>query len=258
MAEEVENKTLSFNGKLKLVEENGEWYIRNRNSDTLSGPINVAELKFSDGASLQDVQGENLSVDENGVLNASNTSNDPGHYNPTYDSDENGVIDADVNNPSTSSDEIVVGDESAISGYGSNISVDSNGDLTFTDTDTHTDVSDDGSLILEDVDNINLGSNVSVSDDGDGSVTINATDTDTQPVASGKSVTASGDGSSVTFAFSHSLGSVPTSVSFLASTVEARRDFYMSSKTSSEVEITYGTAPPSGTDNLSYELILIE
>jgi hypothetical protein len=40
------------------------------------------------------------------------------------------------------------------------------------DTDTRTDVSDDGNPVVSDVSDIDFGSNVSVQDDGDGSVTV--------------------------------------------------------------------------------------
>lgn len=49
-----------------------------------------------------------------------------------------------------------------------------------TDTDTHTDVSGAGSLVVGDVDDINFASNLSVADDGDGSVSVDSTDTNTQ------------------------------------------------------------------------------
>jgi hypothetical protein len=50
---------------------------------------------------------------------------------------------------------------------------------TDTNTDTRTDVSDGGSQVVAEVEDIDFGSNLSVSDDGDGTVTISATDTNT-------------------------------------------------------------------------------
>lgn len=45
-----------------------------------------------------------------------------------------------------------------------------------TDTDTHTDVSDDGVTIVSGVDDVNFGSLLSVTDDGDGTVTVAGSD----------------------------------------------------------------------------------
>ena len=50
--------------------------------------------------------------------------------------------------------------------------------INSTDTDTRTDVSDGGALVVSDVTDINFGSLISVSDDGDGTVTITGTDTE--------------------------------------------------------------------------------
>lgn len=57
---------------------------------------------------------------------------------------------------------------------------DANDTLTIdaSDTDSRADVSDDGSLVVSDVTDINFGSLISVTDDGDGSVTIAGTDTE--------------------------------------------------------------------------------
>jgi len=67
------------------------------------------------------------------------------------------------------------------------------------------------------------------------------------------SATASGDGSTTTFSISHSLVKAPNYVSVEASSEDASTDFYISSKISSEIIITYAQAPASGTDNLSWE-----
>jgi len=71
---------------------------------------------------------------------------------------------------------------------------------------------------------------------------------------SGDSVTKNGDGTD-TFSLSHSLGSTPTAVVVVPSSEDASSDFWVSSKSSTAVEITYDVAPPAGTDNLSYEVI---
>lgn len=72
-----------------------------------------------------------------------------------------------------------------------------------------------------------------------------AADTDTQ----------SGDGSAVTFTIPHSLGSTPSVVSVQPASADAAGDFYVSAKTSADVEVTYLSAPASGTDNLSWEVL---
>jgi len=51
---------------------------------------------------------------------------------------------------------------------------DANDTLTIAAVDTRTDVSEGGSQVVTDVEDINFGSNVSVSDDGDGTVTVSA------------------------------------------------------------------------------------
>lgn len=72
-----------------------------------------------------------------------------------------------------------------------------------------------------------------------------ASDTDTQ----------SGDGTATVFTIAHSLGSTPTAVSVQAESADAMGDFYVSNKTSTAVDITYASAPASGTSNLSWSVI---
>jgi hypothetical protein len=69
-----------------------------------------------------------------------------------------------------------------------------------------------------------------------------------------EAVTASGDGTSTTFTLSHSLGAAPPAIVVEASSKAASTDFWISGGDSTQVEITYAIAPPSGTDNLSYNL----
>lgn len=38
------DKTLHFQGDLRLQERNGEWYIEDRQSGDLSGPVNIGNL----------------------------------------------------------------------------------------------------------------------------------------------------------------------------------------------------------------------
>jgi hypothetical protein len=91
---------------------------------------------------------------------------------------------------------------------------------------------------------------------------IHGTDTDAPtgahhtPPAS-DTATASGDGSATTFTLSHSLGSTPTAVSVDPTSADAAGEFYVSNKTSTDVDVTYTSAPPSGTDNLSWDIITV-
>ena len=76
---------------------------------------------------------------------------------------------------------------------------------------------------------------------------------DTVTSGESESVTISGDGTK-TFALSHSLGAQPSAVVVEPSSKAASTDFWISGGDSTQVEITYAIAPPSGTDNLSYNL----
>lgn len=70
--------------------------------------------------------------------------------------------------------------------------------------------------------------------------------------------TASGDGTQTTFTLSHSFGQVPSTASVTATSADAAGAFYVSNKTDSAVEITYTSAPASGTDNLTYDITTTE
>lgn len=72
-----------------------------------------------------------------------------------------------------------------------------------------------------------------------------------------ESATASGDGSSTSFTITHSLGSLPASVTVTPTSEDAMADHYLSNITDSDVTITYAGAPPSGTDNLSWNLTAV-
>lgn len=72
------DKTLHFQGDLHLQERNGEWYIENRETGNLSGPLNlgsidVQSILIGSSPEVSDVTGPNLSVDANGVLSATDT-----------------------------------------------------------------------------------------------------------------------------------------------------------------------------------------
>lgn len=67
--------------------------------------------------------------------------------------------------------------------------------------------------------------------------------------------TASGDGTATTFSLSHSLGSTPSVVSVTPTSADANGTFYVSSKTSTTIDVTYASAPASGTSNLTFDLM---
>jgi hypothetical protein len=96
-----------------------------------------------------------------------------------------------------------------------------------------------------------------------GSTTIAHGDLSTAPTAAhhtppgSDTATASGDGSTTTFTLSHSLGSTPTAVSVEPTSADAAGEFYVSSKTSTDVDVTYSSAPADGTDNLTWDIITV-
>ena len=73
-------------------------------------------------------------------------------------------------------------------------------------------------------------------------------------VGDAASLTVSGDGTTTTFSLSHNLGVAPTIATVTPTSEDASTDFWVSNKTSTAVEITYAAAPPTGTDNLTYDL----
>ena len=72
----------------------------------------------------------------------------------------------------------------------------------------------------------------------------------------GISGTASGDGSAVSFTLSHSLGVVPSQAVPVATTEDAMADLYVSAKTATDVTITYASPPPTGMENLGWDVTL--
>ena len=69
-----------------------------------------------------------------------------------------------------------------------------------------------------------------------------------------ESVTVSGDGTS-TVTLAHSLGVSPAHAVATPANADAMGPFYVSQRSTTEVVLEYETAPPSGTDNLSYDLL---
>jgi len=65
----------------------------------------------------------------------------------------------------------------------------------------------------------------------------------------GGTVTFSGNGSTTTFTIAHGLASTPTKVLVTAGSNAAKGDFYVTAD-ATNITVTYGTAPPSGTNNV--------
>ena len=72
-----------------------------------------------------------------------------------------------------------------------------------------------------------------------------------------REVTRDGDGSKKTFTISHSLEETPTNVMFEPETGDASGDVWVSNKSASDVELSFGSSPSNGTDNLKWNLLLI-
>lgn len=70
-----------------------------------------------------------------------------------------------------------------------------------------------------------------------------------------KEVTRSGGGGKQ-FTFTHDLGAVPTVAQVLPETSDAKGEFWVASKSATDVVIQYKNAPASGTDNLTWNLYL--
>lgn len=66
--------------------------------------------------------------------------------------------------------------------------------------------------------------------------------------------TASGDGAQTTFTLDHVLYAVPECVHVTPTSADAAGDFWVSGRSGGDVTIEYVSAPPSGTDNLTWDL----
>lgn len=67
------------------------------------------------------------------------------------------------------------------------------------------------------------------------------------------SASASADGTTGAFTLSHSLGAIPQTVIVTPTSAEADGNFYVSNKTSNDIEVTYANAV-AGSGTLSYDL----
>lgn len=170
---------------------------------------------------------------------------------------------------SVTADSVTIGTASAITNpAGGNLDISATGVLNATDTDTHSTVTGPDAtgtaLSVSNPPSLDLtaagAASITLAQGADGSadVEISATDTDTQPVASATTGTASGDGVATTFTISHSLGVAPTAASVQPTSAAAAGDFHVSAKTTTGVDVTYATAPATGTGNLTWDVVLIE
>jgi len=64
--------------------------------------------------------------------------------------------------------------------------------------------------------------------------------------------TQSGDGTTTVFTIAHGLNETPIVANVWAESADANGDFYVSGKDGTNIEITYASAPPSGTNNLTW------
>jgi hypothetical protein len=69
------------------------------------------------------------------------------------------------------------------------------------------------------------------------------------------SVSASGDGSTRTFAFPNPIEDEPSQVTLTPTSRDAAGQFWVSEKTASAVEVTYASPPPEGSENIQFDLI---
>jgi hypothetical protein len=69
-----------------------------------------------------------------------------------------------------------------------------------------------------------------------------------------KSVTKSGDGSQTTFTVSHDLPAAPSQVTVTPTSAAAAGGHWVSRKGDTEVDVTFTSAPASGTDNVTFDV----
>lgn len=74
----------------------------------------------------------------------------------------------------------------------------------------------------------------------------------TSPSRDSGSATASGDGAATTFTIPHNLGMTPSDPDVWPESADAAGDFYISAKGPTSVDVTYLSAPASGTNNLTW------
>lgn len=68
--------------------------------------------------------------------------------------------------------------------------------------------------------------------------------------------TASGDGSKTTFSLTNPLDTAPRVATVTPASADAAGAFWVSDKTAAAVEVTYSSPPPSGSDNLAFDVVV--
>ena len=111
-------------------------------------------------------------------------------------------------------------------------------------------VGDSGSGVLSDLNSLDFGKALAATDDGSGAATI---DLD----AGFSSATFSGDGSTVQFQIPHGLSSQPSSWIVQPATSDGSDISHVTADGTS-LTVNYGSAPPSGTDNVELNWIAIQ
>jgi hypothetical protein len=150
----------------------------------------------------------------------------------------------------------IVGGGSLTSLLGANLSL-SSGSLTadrYSDSEAQTAVR--GNLNVTELTSGSATNDYVPKADGNGGINWEVESGGSSESGLGFQATKSGDGSTTSFTISHSLGETPRSVSVLPASEDASTDFWVSSKSASDVTITYARAPVSGTDNLFYDVIV--
>lgn len=138
-------------------------------SDDGDGSVTV-DSTASTGAST------NISNDGSQVVDSTDDINFTNNLTASDDADGTATVETSALNEEQVEDTV----NSLLSG-GSNVSLsydDPNDTLTIdsSDADSHTDVSEGGTLVVSDVGDVNFADNLSVADDGDGTVTVDAVD----------------------------------------------------------------------------------
>lgn len=116
--------------------------------------------------------------------------------------------------------------------------------------DTRPTITDDSVVVHESPATLDFGEFLAATDNADGSVTLASTGGN----AVGTIVTQSGDGTATTYTLTHNLPSTPEAADVTPASTDANAPFYLSAVRAHDLDITYTSAPPSGTDNLEWHV----
>lgn len=240
--------TLNFGNLLDLTNPSGDQIDVDVNDDLSNYDFaNVSTDDLSEGSNLYYTDSRVDSLITEGA-NVSTTF-DSGAGTLTIDSfigiqdDGDGTIDPGDVETINFGPQILVSDADTADGV---VTVDAE-----TTADT-INVSEDGTQVLQDVDDVNFGTALGVTDDGDGSVTVNL---EGEHIDEMDQVTLSGDGSTKQFTISHGLGTVPSSFIVHAGSDDAAVPSHTTAD-SNQLTVNYDAAPPSGTDNIVLNYVI--